>query len=210
MRNTGTGRRVNIWLGGLAVLTAVTFTFAWAKGHAQTAVGADGSGGPEQVQSFLDDDPPPPPPGPRGKKGRREPPPPPAVEARDMQTVSGKVKSFTTAPRGETDGAILDDGTVIHWPPHLEEQFKGLIARGDRVKVVGWMETGPAGDTHLEVRTLTNLRTQESRRNDAPAPPDVRRPGPDGPQAEQDRRLRDLEREVRQLRREVERLRRER
>ncbi len=43
-----------------------------------------------------------------------EPPAPPAAESK---TVRGAVKSFTTAPMGEVDGAVLDDGTVIHWPP---------------------------------------------------------------------------------------------
>src|SRR5438270_12013912 len=87
-------------------------------------------------------------------------------EDRDAKTVQGRVRSFTTAPMGEVDGATLDDGTVIHWPPHLADRFTVLVARGDRVKVTGWMETGPAGDTHLEVRTVTNLRTDATASND--------------------------------------------
>ena len=73
---------------------------------------------------------------------------------------------MTTAPMGEVDGAILDDGTVIHWPPHLADRFTAIIARGDQVKVSGSTEIGPAGDTHLEVRTVTNLRTNASASND--------------------------------------------
>jgi hypothetical protein len=60
---------------------------------------------------------------------------------------------------GEVDGAILDDGTVIHWPPHLADRFSTLVARGDRVRASGWLEPGPAGDSHFEVQSLTNLRT---------------------------------------------------
>ena len=78
---------------------------------------------------------------------------------------------MTTAPMGEVDGAVLDDGTVIHWPPHLADRFTAIIARGDRVEVSGWMETDPAGDTHLEVRTVTNLRTNASARMTSPARP---------------------------------------
>ncbi len=84
------------------------------------------------------------------------------------------------------DGAVLDDGTVIHWPPHLEDRFTSIIAKGDRVRVTGRMETGPEGDTHLEVFALTNLRTKVSRENNDDGPPPRRRGprGPRGPRAD--------------------------
>ena len=77
-----------------------------------------------------------------------------------LKTVQGKVESFTTAPLGEVDGAVLDDGTVVHWPPHLGDRIANMIGKGDRIRATGWMETGPAGDTHLEIQSLTNLRTE--------------------------------------------------
>src|SRR5581483_329159 len=89
----------------------------------------------------------------------------------ETQTVQGRIDRFTAAPKGEVDGAVLGDGTVIHWPPHLQDRFKDIAAKGDRVKASGRMETGPAGDTHLEVQTLTDLRTNASARNDAGPPP---------------------------------------
>ena len=93
------------------------------------------------------------------------------------------MRSLTTAPMGEIDGAVLDDGTVIHWPPHLADRFSAIVTRGDRIQAVGRMETGPAGDTHLEVQTVTNLRTNDSRENDAlpPGPGPRRRPVPPPP-----------------------------
>src|SRR5207248_2378135 len=97
------------------------------------------------------------PPGP-GKKGKGPKGPPPAAE---FVTRTGTVKEFTTAPKGEVDGLILNDSTWVHWPPHLESRFAG-IAKGDRIKVLGFMETGPKGDTKLEVSTITNLRTKKS------------------------------------------------
>ena len=100
---------------------------------------------------------------PKGAKG-----PPPAAEA---VTVRGTVRDFTTAPKGEKDGVTLNDGTWVHWPPHLEDRFSNIVARGDKIKVVGFMETGPKGDTKLEVSTLTNLDTNKSAENpDRPAP----------------------------------------
>jgi len=140
----------------------------------------------------------------------------------DTQTVTGVVKEMTAAPKGEVDGAVLDDGTVIHWPPHLADRFTGIVARGDRIRVIGWMETGPRGDTKLEVRTVTNLRTNAARQNDdeppppprgrrpapPPPPPDLQREAPDRP-GDTELRIRDLETQIEQLRKEIERLRRE-
>ncbi len=127
--------------------------------------------------------PPPPPPRP----GRRVGPPPRRPLAREglldprtgaLKTAEGRVRSMTTAPMGEVDGAILDDGTAIHWPPHLADRFAAVVTRGERVKVSGWTETGPEGDTHLEVQTATNLRTNGVATNDdGPLGP---RPVPDG------------------------------
>ena len=87
------------------------------------------------------------------------------------RTVQGTVRRSITASMGEVDGAVLDDGTVIHWPPHLGGRMAGIAVRGDQVRATGRMETGPEGDTHLEIATITNLRTSASLENDAPAPP---------------------------------------
>jgi len=161
---------------------------------------------------------------PPGDPRRRPLPPPPgprrgnAPTATASQTAQGKVQRMTSAPTGEIDGAVLDDGTVIHWPPHLADRFTAIVARGDRVKVSGWMEAGPAGDTHLEVVTATNLRTNATTANDVDVPP---RPGPgrlaaDGSgdfaapsdrQGNVERRLKALEDQIAQLREEIQRLR---
>ena len=88
--------------------------------------------------------------------------------------------------------------------------------RGDQVQVSGWMETGPAGDTHLEVQTATNLRTSASANNDT-GPPDARL-ALDGstdfapqrtPSDQVERRLKALEDQIAQLREEIQRLRNE-
>jgi hypothetical protein len=150
--------------------------------------------------------PPPPPPG----SGRRlaPPPPPPGNRFGETKTIQGRVQSLTTAPMGEVDGATLDDGTVIHWPPHLADRFTALVARGDRVRVTGWMETGPAGDIHLEVRTVTNLRTDATASNDVAGPGRI---GSDefavSPErgGDVERRLKALEDQIAQLREEVRR-----
>ena len=96
--------------------------------------------------------------GPKKGKGAKGPPP-----GAEILTVRGTVRDFTTAPKGEKDGVMLTDGTWVHWPPHLEGRFSNIIDKGDKVKVVGWMETDKKGATKLEVSSLTNLATNQTR-----------------------------------------------
>lgn len=147
-------------------------------------------------------------PGPRDRKGKAPPPPRRRGPAR---TLEGTIERFTTAPKGETDGAVLDDGTVLHWPPHLADSFAGIIGKGDRVKATGFEETTPKGDEHFELESLTNLDTNKSFENDEAALPRRDDPRPK-PRAERDdresrsERIRRLKDEVRRLQREIERL----
>ena len=134
--------------------------------------------------------------------------------AGEVSTVRGTLDRFTTAPMGEVDGAVLDDGTWLHWPPHLQSRFTDIIKEGDRVRATGRTETGPAGDTHFEVQRVTNLRSDAVAENPdfangPPTPPDRRRLSLDGA-GDTERRLRALEDKVDRLLREVERLRRDR
>jgi hypothetical protein len=86
-------------------------------------------------------------------------------------TVEGTVRSMTSAPLGEIDGATLEDGTVIHWPRHLADRFTRAIARGERIRAACAIETGPAGDMHLEVLYAANLRTGAEVQSDSAIPP---------------------------------------
>jgi hypothetical protein len=146
-----------------------------------------------------------PPPGPKAKGGKKGPPPPVIGEAKSVQ---GTVKSFTTAPKGEVDGAMLDDGTWVHWPPHLADRFTDIIDKGDKVKVVGFMQTGPRGDTKLEVSTLTNVRTKKTGENPDPPPPVPNRVVP-GKTGDNEERIKALEKQLEELQKELKRLQRE-
>jgi hypothetical protein len=125
------------------------------------------------------------------------------------KTVEGRVQRLTTAPRGETDGAVLDDGTTIHWPPHLGDRVAEIVAKGDRIRATGRMETGPEDDTHLEIQSVRNLSTRKSfDRDDDPPPPRADAAGSRGRNFED--RLRALEDEVRRLSKEIEHLKNDR
>jgi hypothetical protein len=146
----------------------------------------------------VNDDCGPPPPKARGPRGRARP------DDRDATTVRGVVRSLTTAPKGEIDGAVLDDGTSLHWPPHLEANFKEVVAVGDRVEATGRTETAPRGEVQFEVQTVTNLRTNATVGNDDRPPA-----SPRGRPVDREERLRQLQDQLQQIQREVDQLRRE-
>ena len=109
----------------------------------------------ESKKSFERDEVPPPP-----RHGHR-PPPPAGDHGRRgpgaFESIEGTLKSFTTAPKGETDGAVLSDGRVIHWPPHREDEFAKVAAIGDRVRVEGRAKRAPHGETRIEVDSIEKL-----------------------------------------------------
>src|SRR5262245_39833573 len=109
-------------------------------------------------------------------ESRAQPPGAPAA-----RVVEGTVQQMTTAPRGEIDGAVLNDGTWLHWPPHLTDRFADVLREGDRVRAAGRTETGPAGDTHFEIQSVTNIRTSATAENpDSASGPPPRRRAPHG------------------------------
>jgi hypothetical protein len=53
-------------------------------------------------------------------------------------SAQGQVAHVTTAPRGEPDGVILSDGTVIKLTPPVAQQFATLIRTGATVSAQGY------------------------------------------------------------------------
>ena len=51
---------------------------------------------------------------------------------------SGSVTHVTTAPRGEPDGVLLADGTVIKLRPPAASQFSGLLRPGTVIAEQGY------------------------------------------------------------------------
>ncbi|WP_165097617.1 MULTISPECIES: hypothetical protein [unclassified Caballeronia] len=70
-----------------------------------------------------------------GQQLNDQPPPvdalraPPALRGAGLVklSVKGIVMRVTTAPRGEPDGVILKDGTIIKMPPPIAQQFTNLL-----------------------------------------------------------------------------------
>jgi hypothetical protein len=53
-------------------------------------------------------------------------------------SAEGQVAHITTAPRGEPDGVILSDGTVIKLTPPMAQQFATLVRMGATVSAQGY------------------------------------------------------------------------
>jgi hypothetical protein len=138
------------------------------------------------------------PPTPKGKDRKKDAP------QGEFRTVQGTVREFTSAPKGETDGLILNDGSWVHWPPHMADRFTAIVSKGDRIKASGYTDNGPKRDDEkLEVSVLTNVRTGKSAENpDQPAP----KGATSDPSGDVERRLQALEDKIDQLTQEVRRL----
>lgn len=52
--------------------------------------------------------------------------------------VSGKIKSLLHAPRGEIDGVVLEDGTILHMQPDASAQSGSLFAIGQPISAKGF------------------------------------------------------------------------
>jgi hypothetical protein len=83
-------------------------------------------------QSVVDQGPPPP--------GMRPPPPPPGQPAPGAQlaTAQGRISQLLHGPRGDANGALLDDGTTLKFPPPTAWQTASLLQPGQAVVAQGW------------------------------------------------------------------------
>lgn len=81
-----------------------------------------------------------------GKRGRD------AREAGPMR-VDGKVRFALRGPKGELDGAVLEDGTVLRVPPREAGRDAAKLAPGQTVRAEGPGRTTPMGRV-VEVKKL--------------------------------------------------------
>ena len=104
-------------------------------------------------------------------------------QAGKTRTVAGVVKQFTTNDRGDVDGMILDDGTRVHWWPHLGKRFLAIASKGDSVRVTGRTATIQRGLTVLEGVDHHQPAHQGEAAERRHAPRARRRPGQGGGKA---------------------------
>jgi hypothetical protein len=68
-------------------------------------------------------------------------------------TAQGVVKRSIHGPKGETRGAVLEDGRIIRLPPHEAERFSELLLKGCKISVAGEGATTSFG-TVVEAREI--------------------------------------------------------
>jgi hypothetical protein len=80
---------------------------------------------------------------PRPKPGPKRP--------RDEQptTASGKVTDYARNASDDVDGLILDDETVVKFPPHQARELQRVVALGDKVTIEGRRHVTPRGEVHF-------------------------------------------------------------
>jgi len=128
----------------------------------------------------------PPPPGPPPRRGRPVPPPPPPLYSAPSvapatvasaaplapqgaaawtnripqsteTTLTGTVRSFNYGPDGQVNGLLLDQGTVVFFPPDLASQVTQVIPVRGRVRIRGWLRPDAAGGARLlDAETIVN------------------------------------------------------
>jgi hypothetical protein len=62
-------------------------------------------------------------------------------------SVAGTIRVVRRNPRGDIDGAILEDGTLLHFPPHAGRQFAKLLREGQLLAAVGFGTVNDFGQT---------------------------------------------------------------
>jgi hypothetical protein len=66
---------------------------------------------------------------------------------------SGRIKALLHAPRGEIDGAVLEDGTILHVRPDVGAQYASSLGIGQTVSAQGFGTQNTFGRS-LEVTEL--------------------------------------------------------
>ncbi len=64
-------------------------------------------------------------------------PAPATYDPAQLPQVQGKVAQYSLTPRGDVDGVILQDGTQVHFSPHLSTALVYAVRPGDSVTVHG-------------------------------------------------------------------------
>ncbi len=109
--------------------------------------------------------------------GPGAPRPPPAGPAAGPSEMSGKVLALLHGPRGEANGAVLEDGTVLRLPPPEAARLNAMLAPGQTVVAQGPGIANKLGRM-VDVRAIGPSRGQMTQ---IQAPPPPR--GPDAPSA---------------------------
>jgi hypothetical protein len=110
--------------------------------------------------------PPPPPPGAAGPDAGPPPPPPGEAAGGAMgpgtTEVAGRVRMALHGPRGDVNGVLLEDGTMLRLPPPEAARLAALLKPGQTLVAQGIAEANPIGKV-LGVELIGPAKDQLSR-----------------------------------------------
>jgi len=69
-----------------------------------------------------------------------QPPPPPDLQGVNLKPMQAdeKIRVVLHAPRGEIEGAVVDDGMIVRIAPHVSTQFSALLQTGATISAKGY------------------------------------------------------------------------
>lgn len=122
--------------------------------------------------------------GPGPGRGPGAPPPPPRSETvpGPVSEVSGKVITLLHGPRGEVNGAMLEDGTALRLPPPEADRLAAMLTPGQTLVAQGPGIANNLGRM-VDVRAIGATRDQMAQVQPprGPGGPDGNRRGPPPP-----------------------------
>ncbi|MCL1528884.1 hypothetical protein A7D16_11255 [Xanthomonas nasturtii] len=108
------------------------------------------------------------------------PPAPPAPAALTPLQAEGRIERLVYGPGGETNGALLSDGTVVRMPPHLALQLGDLLRTGAPLSVRGFGVATTAGRA-IEATQVGRDRASQRALFNPPRPDGPLPPAPPAP-----------------------------
>jgi hypothetical protein len=108
--------------------------------------------------------------------------PPGPRDAQPALSATGRVKAQLHGPRGDLNGVLLEDGTIVRLPPPEAERLAATLTPGAPITVQGDGSEGPLGRV-IEPRTIGSDAMHLTQVAAPPPPPGHRPPPPGGPDA---------------------------
>ncbi len=97
--------------------------------------------------------------------------PPGSRDAQQTLSATGRIKAQLHGPRGDPNGALLEDGTIVRLPPPEAQRLASMLAAGAPLTVQGNGFESPLGRV-IEARSIGPDATEEGARIVDAGPPE--------------------------------------
>ncbi|MCD4865951.1 hypothetical protein [Pseudomonas sp. PLB05] len=107
------------------------------------------------------------------RSGKPRPPPPRPGAERDNDSLQGQIVQLLHGPRGNVNGALLQDGTALRLPPHEALRLQALLKPGQSIAARGELVANAQGRAFR----VSALGTDANSLQALDTPPGPRGPG---------------------------------